>query len=134
MAIKNTLAKVGDYFTRFKEFDLEGFVDEAKAKIEKIKEDPVGFTLTTVLQLKLAVEMVDCYIKKQCKFPYKTLLSLVGVLLYFINPLDIIPDFLPGIGYLDDAVVVGLALKFIRDDLREFAISRGYNPADYGLD
>ena len=32
---------------------------------------------------------------------------------YLALPIDLVPDFLPGIGQLDDAVVVGLAIRFV---------------------
>ena len=32
---------------------------------------------------------------------------------YLALPIDLVPDFLPGIGQLDDAVVLGLALRLI---------------------
>jgi uncharacterized membrane protein YkvA (DUF1232 family) len=35
------------------------------------------------------------------------------VLGYLALPIDLVPDFLPGIGQLDDAVVLGLALRFV---------------------
>ena len=35
------------------------------------------------------------------------------VLGYLALPIDLVPDFLPGIGQLDDAVVLGLALRLI---------------------
>jgi uncharacterized membrane protein YkvA (DUF1232 family) len=38
---------------------------------------------------------------------------LFGVLGYLALPIDLVPDFLPGIGQLDDAVVLGLALRLI---------------------
>ena len=38
---------------------------------------------------------------------------LFVVLGYLALPIDLVPDFLPGIGQLDDAVVLGLALRFI---------------------
>lgn len=38
--------------------------------------------------------------------------NLIGAaLFYFINPFDIIPDYTPGIGYLDDLFVLTLCLK-----------------------
>jgi uncharacterized membrane protein YkvA (DUF1232 family) len=40
-------------------------------------------------------------------------LILFGVLGYLALPIDLVPDFLPGIGQLDDAVVLGLALRLI---------------------
>jgi uncharacterized membrane protein YkvA (DUF1232 family) len=38
---------------------------------------------------------------------------LFGVLAYLALPIDLVPDFLPGIGQLDDAVVLGLALRLV---------------------
>jgi uncharacterized membrane protein YkvA (DUF1232 family) len=35
------------------------------------------------------------------------------VLAYVALPIDLVPDFLPGIGQLDDAVVLGLALRLL---------------------
>jgi uncharacterized membrane protein YkvA (DUF1232 family) len=40
-------------------------------------------------------------------------LALFVVLGYLAFPLDLVPDFLPGIGQLDDAVVLGLALRVL---------------------
>jgi uncharacterized membrane protein YkvA (DUF1232 family) len=39
--------------------------------------------------------------------------ALFIVLGYLALPIDLVPDFLPGIGQLDDAVVLGLALRLI---------------------
>jgi uncharacterized membrane protein YkvA (DUF1232 family) len=38
---------------------------------------------------------------------------LFGVLAYLAVPIDLVPDFLPGIGQLDDAVLLGLALRLV---------------------
>jgi uncharacterized membrane protein YkvA (DUF1232 family) len=39
--------------------------------------------------------------------------ALVLVLGYLALPIDLVPDFLPGIGQLDDAVLLGLALRLV---------------------
>jgi uncharacterized membrane protein YkvA (DUF1232 family) len=41
--------------------------------------------------------------------------------LYLLTPIDLIPDFIPVVGYLDDVVVLGFLLKAIRADLDRFA-------------
>ncbi len=43
---------------------------------------------------------------------------LMGALAYFIMPVDVIPDFIAGLGYTDDAAVLIAAIKAIRDNLR----------------
>ena len=43
--------------------------------------------------------------------PRRLLLFLV--LGYLALPIDLVPDFLPGIGHLDDAVLLGLALRVV---------------------
>ena len=40
-------------------------------------------------------------------------LALLAVLAYLASPIDLIPDFLPGPGQLDDAVVLALALRLL---------------------
>ena len=52
-------------------------------------------------------------------------LGTAGVLLYLVSPIDLIPDFIPFFGVLDDIVLVPLAIRFllkhlpalIRDDI-----------------
>jgi len=39
---------------------------------------------------------------------------LVGLLVWIISPIDLIPEFLPGIGPLDDIVVAVVALRYTR--------------------
>ena len=55
------------------------------------------------------------------RLPWKSTMLVVGALVYFVMPLDLIPDILIGTGFLDDAVVVAYVLKAIRDDLAHFA-------------
>lgn len=54
------------------------------------------------------------------KIPYQSLIMVVASLVYFVNPLDLIPDFLVLWGLIDDAVVLSFVAKSIHDDLEEF--------------
>lgn len=38
----------------------------------------------------------------------------VGAILYFLAPLDLIPDIIPGMGFADDAIVIGAAIEQIK--------------------
>ena len=52
--------------------------------------------------------------------PWTTIAALIGALLYVLSPLDLIFDFIPVIGFLDDAVVFGLAVKLAQSDLEKY--------------
>lgn len=58
--------------------------------------------------------------KHYTKTPWKTLASAIFTILYIINPLDIVPDFIPFVGYLDDITVLTFVLKMISDDLADY--------------
>lgn len=50
----------------------------------------------------------------------KALVTIVAGLLYFVSPLDAIPDWLLGVGFLDDIAVLGWVLKTVGDELARF--------------
>lgn len=52
--------------------------------------------------------------------PYWVIGAAAFALLYVLSPLDLIPDMIPGIGYLDDAAVVALCLKMIETELSKY--------------
>ncbi|MFV3288072.1 YkvA family protein [Pseudomonas sp. NY11955] len=48
------------------------------------------------------------------------LVTIVAGLLYFVSPIDAIPDWLLGVGLLDDIAVLGWVLKTVADELARF--------------
>lgn len=48
------------------------------------------------------------------------LVVIVGALLYFITPLDAIPDALGAFGFMDDVTVIGTAVQSVRGELKRF--------------
>jgi uncharacterized membrane protein YkvA (DUF1232 family) len=49
-----------------------------------------------------------------------TLLIIVAAVIYVVNPLDLIPDWVPGLGYLDDAFIVAFAARKTQRALDDF--------------
>ena len=45
--------------------------------------------------------------------PWTVVAAIIFALLYFLNPADLIPDIIPGLGYIDDASVVGIVVASI---------------------
>lgn len=52
--------------------------------------------------------------------PYWAISAGALTLLYVLNPLDVIPDIVPGFGYLDDATLVAFCLKLIERELEKY--------------
>ena len=63
-----------------------------------------------------AVAAYYCAVDRATPLTVKAI--LMGALAYFIMPADVIPDFIAGLGYTDDAAVLIAAIKAIRDHLR----------------
>jgi uncharacterized membrane protein YkvA (DUF1232 family) len=45
--------------------------------------------------------------------PRRRKLVLAAMVVYLASPIDLVPDFLPGIGHLDDAILVALVLRYV---------------------
>ena len=52
--------------------------------------------------------------------PKRSLMALITAVAYFVIPTDAIPDFVAGIGLLDDVALMGWVLKSIKTDLEKF--------------
>ncbi|WEY92200.1 YkvA family protein [Bacillus subtilis] len=50
----------------------------------------------------------------------KTLLLLTAAILYIVMPLDIIPDVILGLGFIDDAAVLSLIWTLIKKELSQY--------------
>ncbi len=129
---------VGDMLEKtiqtIKEADISGILEDAKKKIEDISKNPLKHASDIIKQAGLAYDMIKCYLDKKCDFPWRTVAALAAALLYLINPFDVVPDFIPGIGYVDDLAAFAVAFALIKEDLKAYAAFHNINLEEYGLD
>lgn len=79
-------------------------------------------------QLSLLIELLSAYVKGDYReVAASTLISVVAALLYFVAPLDALPDFLFGWGLLDDAAVISYVSTQLRKELEAFKQWRDQN-------
>ncbi len=52
--------------------------------------------------------------------PWASLLSIVAAVIYFVMPLDLIPDFILSLGLIDDAVLLAWILSSLKNDIDHF--------------
>lgn len=48
------------------------------------------------------------------------LILIVALLIYVVTPIDIIPDWLPGIGFLDDVALLGYVMRMVGAELQTY--------------
>ena len=92
---------------------------EAVRKAERHK----GSLRKVIGDLATLVRLVRAWFGKEYReVPWPTIAIALGAIIYFVNPFDAIPDFIPGVGYLDDALVIGVTVKSIRTALDAFRV------------
>src|SRR5690242_787553 len=65
--------------------------------------------------------------------PLDVRLVLVGLLVWIISPIDLIPEFLPGIGPLDDVIVAVVAMRYTRRRMGLDALRAAWRGSDDGF-
>jgi len=73
-------------------------------------------------QLKLMISLVKEWVSGNYKeVPTASIVAIVAGLIYLLSPIDLIPDFIPVLGYLDDIFVLGVVFTQVAKDLEAFA-------------
>ena len=54
------------------------------------------------------------------EIPVGTIAAIIGSLAYVLCPVDLIPDFIPFVGYLDDAAVFAACIKLTKYDVQKY--------------
>lgn len=52
--------------------------------------------------------------------PWKTILLIVAAVIYFVNPLDLVPDIIPLTGLTDDFAVLVWVYKSVSNEIEKF--------------
>lgn len=120
------------------EEDLEHFqeiVDRAKMAMEDGKDsgeieaaaqkmidqarqqDVPDFISSRLFKLETVINMVR---DEEWRLNEEERARIRGALVYFTNPEDLIPDHIPGLGFLDDAIYVELILRELKNEIEHY--------------
>lgn len=88
---------------------LRSLVNRAKKWLEKGRAIPViGDVIDDLVTM---IDLLSDYVEGTYrKIPLRILISIVATILYVLSPIDLIPDYIPVIGYLDDVAVITFVL------------------------
>lgn len=115
---KNEHKKRQSKFTEQNINDILDKSDEIEKKFEKQDKLKKFFE-----EFKLLFSMVkDYYYKEYTEVPWYVISSIGAALLYVLSPIDLIPDFIPFFGYVDDAAVVAFCLKQVRSEVNKYKL------------
>ena len=95
---------------------MDQLLEQVEAKLETVPK--AGTYLADVPRM---IALLKDYIQKDyTEVPKKSLIFIVAALLYLINPKDIIPDTVLGVGLIDDAAVIAACIALTKKDLDSY--------------
>jgi len=90
-------------------------------KVDKKKKGNRHLVAGVISQVQLLVEALKAWMSGEYKqLPKKSLLMIIAGLLYFVSPIDIVPDFLLAIGFVDDIAVISFVINTLNTELQRF--------------
>ncbi len=113
--------------------ELIRLVQQAERRAPSLESGPLAGVLD---ELKAALRLLRAFARGDYRnVSWKSLAVMVGAVLYVVSPIDFIPDFLPLGGVLDDATILGFALRRVHQEIEAFlewerATGRGPEPGD----
>ncbi len=90
------------------------FIDKAARKLEPLTGLPIiGGTIAEVQDI---ISMLDDYYHgRYKKIPTAALLGSLGIIAYLVSPLDLIPDNVPILGFIDDVFIINTVVTLCVD-------------------
>ncbi len=98
--------------------DLIRLAQKAEDKARSLESGPLSGLLG---ELKALLRLIRAYATGDYrKVSLRSMVVVVGAVLYVVSPIDFVPDFIPVSGLLDDASVLGFALRRVHGEVEEF--------------
>ena len=105
---------------------VERFLQRLEKKLKLIP-----FAGDMLSNVPILVSLVRNYIKKEYgDIPVGTIIAVLSALIYFVSPFDLFPDGIPLLGYFDDAAVMSVCYKLVKNDIDEYIEWREENKTE----
>ena len=127
--------------------DLEHFKELMSAAIEKAKGLPAeqiiaqaqavcaemeqarvpDFVASRMVSLEMLIQAVQ---DEDWQMPEDEKVEVLTSLAYFAEPQDLVPDNVPGLGFLDDAIMIELVIRDLSQDLQAYQAFCAYRATE----
>lgn len=96
----------------------EDIVAAAEDLLKVIDNDGVpAFVRERLARLRL---MIDMLTDIDWRLPHQEATRVLNALAYFTEPEDLIPDHIPGLGFLDDAIMIELVVRELKHEIEAY--------------
>jgi uncharacterized membrane protein YkvA (DUF1232 family) len=96
----------------------EEIVAAAEALLETIGDSGAPtFVLERLRKLRLMIDMLS---DLEWRLPHREAGRVLNALAYFTEPEDLIPDNIPGLGFLDDAIMIELITRELKHEIEAY--------------
>lgn len=100
-------------------------IDEASRKAELRKGKLTGVWESLMALIRIVRSWIDGSYRE---IPWSSIVLAIAALIYFVMPIDFIPDWIVALGFVDDAAVVAWVITSIKEDLEAFIVWERANP------
>lgn len=109
----------------------EEVVEAARSLLRDIGDATMpGFIRDRIDSLRLLIEMLT---DLDWRLPHEEATRVLCALAYFTDPEDLIPDQIPGLGFLDDAIMVELVVRELQHELDAYREFREHRERGTGI-
>jgi uncharacterized membrane protein YkvA (DUF1232 family) len=101
--------------SRMQPEDIVAAAEELLENIEASKAP--GFIVDRLQNLSLMISMISDI---EWRLPHQEAARVLNALAYFAEPEDLIPDNIPGLGFLDDAIMIELVVRELKHEIEAY--------------
>lgn len=105
---------------------LNDLLDKAASKANS-KRGPLSEVWDSLMA---SLRLLRAYATGKYKdIPWGSLVAIIASIIYFVMPVDLIPDFILGFGFIDDAALLGWIINSVKSDIDSFIEWETSNPS-----
>lgn len=116
--------RLQEAWQRCRDRDEGELVQAARKLLERMRE--AGLSETVKRRLDDLGDLISMLEDEEWGLEGEDREKITSVMSYFVDPMDMIPDDMPGLGYLDDALMTELIVRELRHDLDGYRDFRRY--------